>query len=181
MPISWHGSRYLLSQARSCQQICLHSTDMQAHCELHTYVTKLVDGNVSNFPIPYRPWRVSLSPLTTLTAPQPACLYFHISVLPHNIFHSYVRHLQITRALHSQSQPLEAEVQRNQEYYSSHTTVIQGDSLSRGPKLLSIKNYVIEIMTWKFIYTYRQRWKTAWNPPRYIGLVQWLAFACVPH
>ena len=39
-----------------------------------------------------------------------------------------------------------------------------GDSLARGPKLLSIKNYVIEIMTWKFIYTYQQRWKTAWTP-----------------
>jgi len=33
---------------------------------------------------------------------------------------------------------------------------IQSDSVVRGPKLLSIKNYVIEIMTWKFIYTYRQ-------------------------
>ena len=29
--------------------------------------------------------------------------------------------------------------------------LIQGDSVARGPKLLSIKNYVIEIMTWKFI------------------------------
>jgi len=27
------------------------------------------------------------------------------------------------------------------------TRLIQGDSLARGPKLLSIKNYVIEIMT----------------------------------
>ena len=36
-------------------------------------------------------------------------------------------------------------------------------------------------MTWKGIYTYRQRWKTAWTFPRYIGLVQWLAFDCVPH
>jgi hypothetical protein len=34
--------------------------------------------------------------------------------------------------------------------------IIQGDSVTRGPKLLSIKNYVIEIMTWKFIYTYRE-------------------------
>jgi len=25
--------------------------------------------------------------------------------------------------------------------------IVQGDSLARGPKLLSIKNYVIEIMT----------------------------------
>jgi hypothetical protein len=36
-------------------------------------------------------------------------------------------------------------------------------------------------MTWKGIYTYRQRWKTTWTIPRYIGLVQWLAFACVPY
>jgi len=35
--------------------------------------------------------------------------------------------------------------------------IIQGDSLARGPKLLSIQNYVIEIMTLRFIYTYRQR------------------------
>jgi len=49
--------------------------------------------------------------------------------------------------------------------------VIQGNSVARGPKLLSIKNYIIEIMTWKFIYTYRQWWKTAWIPLRYIGLV----------
>ena len=32
---------------------------------------------------------------------------------------------------------------------------IQGDSVARVPKLLSIKNYVIEIITWKSIYTYR--------------------------
>ena len=38
--------------------------------------------------------------------------------------------------------------------------VIQGDSLARSPKLLSIKNYVIEIMARKFIYTYREWCKT---------------------
>ena len=37
---------------------------------------------------------------------------------------------------------------------------LQCDPLARGPKLLSITNYVIEIMTWKFIYTYRERCKT---------------------
>jgi hypothetical protein len=37
--------------------------------------------------------------------------------------------------------------------------IVQSDSVARDPKLLSIKNYVIEIMTSKFIYTYRQRWK----------------------
>jgi hypothetical protein len=36
-------------------------------------------------------------------------------------------------------------------------------------------------MTWKFIYTYWERWKRAWTHPRCIGLVQWLAFDCVPH
>jgi len=38
--------------------------------------------------------------------------------------------------------------------------IIQDESLARGPKLLYIKNYVIQIMTWKFIYTYRERCKT---------------------
>jgi hypothetical protein len=37
---------------------------------------------------------------------------------------------------------------------------IQGDSVARGPKLLFIKNYVIDIMAWKFIYTYREWCKT---------------------
>ena len=40
-----------------------------------------------------------------------------------------------------------------------------GDSLARGPKLLSIKSCVIEIITWKFVHTHRQRWKTAWTLP----------------
>jgi hypothetical protein len=45
-----------------------------------------------------------------------------------------------------------------------HTTkqgIIPGDSLAKSPKLLSIKIMLIEIMTWKLIYTYRERWKTA--------------------
>ena len=37
---------------------------------------------------------------------------------------------------------------------------IQDDSVARDPKLLSIKNYVIEIMTRKFIYTDREQCKT---------------------
>jgi len=28
------------------------------------------------------------------------------------------------------------------------------------PQTIVYKYYVIEIMTWKFIYTYRERWKT---------------------
>jgi hypothetical protein len=43
---------------------------------------------------------------------------------------------------------------------STFRFIVQGESLARGPKLLSIKNYVIEIMTWNFIYTYRERCKT---------------------
>jgi len=35
----------------------------------------------------------------------------------------------------------------NDETRSVNTVDIQGDSVARGPKLLSIKNYVIEIMT----------------------------------
>jgi hypothetical protein len=37
---------------------------------------------------------------------------------------------------------------------------VQGDSVARGPKLLSIKSYVIEIMISTFIHTYRERYKT---------------------
>jgi hypothetical protein len=37
---------------------------------------------------------------------------------------------------------------------------IQSDSLARRPQLFLIKHYVIEIMTWKFVYTYRERCKT---------------------
>ena len=32
------------------------------------------------------------------------------------------------------------------DFETSVASIIQGDSLARGPKLLSIKNYVIEIM-----------------------------------
>jgi len=31
--------------------------------------------------------------------------------------------------------------------YHNPKNIVQGDSVARGPKLLSIKNYVIEIMT----------------------------------
>jgi len=51
--------------------------------------------------------------------------------------------------------------------YTYATCIIQDDSLARGPKLLSIKNYVIDIMTWKFIYTYRERCKTGPAHNRY--------------
>jgi len=39
-------------------------------------------------------------------------------------------------------------------------SVIEGDSVARCPKQLSIKNYVSEIMTCKFIYIYREICKT---------------------
>jgi len=48
----------------------------------------------------------------------------------------------------------------SREMKHSPARKLQGESLARGPKLLSIKNYVIEIMTSKFIYTYRERCKT---------------------
>jgi hypothetical protein len=61
--------------------------------------------------------------------------------------------------------------------------ILRGDSVARGPKLLCIKNYVIEIMTWKFIYTYRERWKTGpahnqcWNWPPFTSKDTWMRFS----
>ena len=60
---------------------------------------------------------------------------------------------------------------------------IQGDSVARGPKLLSIKNYVIEIMTWKFLYTYRERCKTGpahnrcWNWSPFTSKHTWMCLS----
>ena len=64
-------------------------------------------------------------------------------------------------------------------YYS----LLQRESLAWGPKLLSIKNYVIEIMTWKFIYTYRERCKTGpahnrcWNWFPFTSKRTWMRFS----
>ena len=61
--------------------------------------------------------------------------------------------------------------------------LLQGDSVARGPKLFSIKNYVIEIMTWKFIYTYRERCKTGpshnrcWNWSPFTSKHTWMLFS----
>jgi len=55
---------------------------------------------------------------------------------------------------------------------------IQGESLARGPKLLSIKNYVIKIMAWKFIYTYRERCKTG---PAHNSKLKLVSFHNQPH
>ena len=61
-------------------------------------------------------------------------------------------------------------------------SVIQGDSVARDPKLLSIKNYVIEIITWKFIDTYRERCKTGaarnryWNWSPFTSKHTWMRF-----
>ena len=60
---------------------------------------------------------------------------------------------------------------------------IQGYSVARGPKLLSIQNYVIELMTWKIIYTYRERCKTGpahnrcwyWSP--FTSKDAWMRFS----
>ena len=60
---------------------------------------------------------------------------------------------------------------------------IQGESLARGPKLLSIKNHFIEIMTWKFIYTYREPCKTGlahnrcWNWSPFTSKHTWMRFS----
>ena len=62
-------------------------------------------------------------------------------------------------------------------------TVIQGESLARGPRLLSMKNYVIEIMTWKFIYTCQERCKTGpahnrcWNWFPFTSKHTWMHFS----
>ena len=59
----------------------------------------------------------------------------------------------------------------------------QGESFARGPKLLSIKNNVVEIMTWKFIYTYRERCKTGpahnwcWNWSPFTSKHTWMRFS----
>jgi len=60
---------------------------------------------------------------------------------------------------------------------------IQGDSVVRGPKLLSIKTSVIEIMTWKFIYTYQKQCKTGpahnrcWNWSPFTSKHTWIRFS----
>ena len=67
--------------------------------------------------------------------------------------------------------------------YMEATFILQADSVARGPKLLSIKNYVIEIMTWKFTYTYRERCKTGpvhnrcrnWSP--FTSKHTWMRFS----
>jgi len=67
--------------------------------------------------------------------------------------------------------------------YPAIRHVVQGDSVTRGSKLLSIKNYVIEIMTWKFIYTYRERYKTGpaqnrcWNWSPFTSKHTWMRFS----
>ena len=67
--------------------------------------------------------------------------------------------------------------------YKKMARIIEGDSVARGPKLLSIKNYVIEITTWKFIYTYRERYKTGpahnrcWNWSPFTSKHTWMRFS----
>jgi len=61
-------------------------------------------------------------------------------------------------------------------------SIIQSDSVARCPKILSIKNYVIE-MTWKFIYTYGERCKTGsahnryWNWSPFTSKQTWMRFS----
>ena len=60
---------------------------------------------------------------------------------------------------------------------------IQGDSVARGPKLLSIKNYVIEIMTWKWKMKMKKRCKTGpshnrcWNWSPFTSKHTWMRFS----
>jgi len=67
--------------------------------------------------------------------------------------------------------------------YAIQAFIIQGDSVARGPKLLSIKNYVIDIMTWKFICTYREWCKTGpahnrrWNWSPFTPKHTWMHFS----
>ena len=62
-------------------------------------------------------------------------------------------------------------------------SLVQGESLARGPKLLYIKNYVIEIITWKFIYIYREQCKTGlahnrwWNWSPFTSKHTWICFS----
>ena len=75
--------------------------------------------------------------------------------------------------------------QRNPQLIDSFIKLffIQGESLARGHKLLSVTNYVIEIMTWKFIYTYRERCKTGpahnrcWNWSLFPSKHTWMRFS----
>ena len=60
---------------------------------------------------------------------------------------------------------------------------VQGDSVARGPKLLSIKNYVIEIMTWKWKMKTKKRCKTGpahnrwWNWSPFTSKHTWKRFS----
>jgi len=67
--------------------------------------------------------------------------------------------------------------------YNVYSLNIRGDSVARDPKLLCIKNYVIKIMTWQFIYTYRERCKTGpdhnrcWNWSPFTSKHNWMRFS----
>jgi len=84
------------------------------------------------------------------------------------------RHLSLPSALSFQSTS-------DLIYWKS--TLLQGESLARGPKLLSTNNYVIEIMIWKFIYTYREWSKTGsahnrcWNWSPFTSKHTWMRFS----
>jgi hypothetical protein len=87
---------------------------------------------------------------------------------------------------HEKAHPWKSASVDNKKGLSLHfdiRSIIQGDSVARGPKLLSIKNNVIEIITWKFIYTYRQRCKTGpdhnrcWNWSLFTSKHTWMRFS----
>ena len=56
---------------------------------------------------------------------------------------------------------------QNSVYASTSIYYTTGLFSRQRPQTIVNKNYVIEIITLTFIYTYRERWKTAWTtPPR---------------
>jgi len=65
----------------------------------------------------------------------------------------------------------------HRKFKCSLNCIIQSESVARGPKLLSIKNYVIEIMTWKFIYTYWEWCKTGPAHNRCWNWHTWMRFS----
>ena len=103
--------------------------------------------------------------------------------------HSCLRHLNFCRIPASLLRPASLDVGFDQTVvFLSHrcyenTVMIQGDSVAKGPKLLSIKNYVIEIMTWKWKMKIKKKCKTGpahnrcWNWSPFTSKHTWMRFS----
>jgi len=97
-------------------------------------------------------------------------------------------HLQVTRHMFVDTIQCDLQIQQVQqvsptkekEFLQLPWYILHGESLARGPNLLSIKNYVIEIMTWNFIHTYRERCETGpahnrcWNWSPFTSKHTWM-------